>query len=782
MAQSHLFSRVGQMALTIALTLLILICAANLTGCQQEDPKASIDHHLYLAESYVKQGQLKAAILEARTILSLAPGNPRAIFVIAKTMLISGDARSAEKKIAELVKTDPTNPDYAFSLVDALLKLKQQHSASFELTRYEKAGGQLTDQYYTLIGRSHLLAKDFEKAKQGFQRSLEILPDNPDALLGLAQTAHQENQLDERDSFLQKAIDSSPEHIETWLWKAMTAMSSENYPDAEEGFSNALLEMQRFDTMTATKYLTLNGLVQALIAQGKTDDALRYSETLSNSAQGKLQSSFKDAVSAFQTGDFSIAEKVFQEILEQAPAHGVTGTALGIISYSQGDFAEAESYLTQVLAGGDKVPDQAYKLLAVTRLKLDLAEECLDIISNGLKALGEDPDLYSIQGLAHLKLGNLDESRKSLNKALTIKPGHLPAQITMANLHITEKNYDDALQIYNKTLEKNPNSMVALKGVMDATTAQGKPENGIKILKKLKKKHPESINPTLILSASHLKNREYDDAIQYAQQASKLKPDNQKINHLLATTYYLKSTSLIAEKDVPGALKFVRKAHKKSPNSIPILLANIKLEMQSNNKALGEKIAQKFIQNNPENHQGFEILGDIQIRQSRFIEAVENLEKAWAISQNHLLGMKLFRAKNALRQDDDSLKHLQQWATNSDDDPERQFTLAMAYQESQQPAKAIEQYEAVLQRKPDHVVSLNNLAWLYQEAGHEDAERLAKKASELAPKSAAVIDTYGWILVLQDKNDAGIKVLKRALELAPKNKYIIQHLAEAQAK
>ena len=105
--------------LTILLTSLILTSLVNLTSCQQEDPKENIDHHVYLAENYVKQGQLKAAILEARIILSLAPGNPNAVFVIAKTMLISGDAKSAEKKLAELIKTDPTNKEYAFSLVDA---------------------------------------------------------------------------------------------------------------------------------------------------------------------------------------------------------------------------------------------------------------------------------------------------------------------------------------------------------------------------------------------------------------------------------------------------------------------------------------------------------------------------------------------------------------------------------------------------------------------------------------------------------------------------------------
>ncbi|MBL4866823.1 MAG: tetratricopeptide repeat protein [Pseudomonadales bacterium] len=767
---------------TALIIFLALIAIVSVNGCRHEDPKDNVDHHIYLAENYVRQGQLKAAMIEAKTVLQLTPGNPRGIYVIAKTMLISGDAKSAEKRLAELVKTDPSNKQYAFSLVEALIKLKKQHSAAFELTEYEKAGGELTAEYYVLQGKSHILAQDIEKAKQSFRQALKVLPDHPDGFLGLAKLAHFDGKTVESEAFLQKVLDSSPEHLDTWLWKAAVAMDTKQYQAAEESFSNALLEMQRFDTMTSTKYLTLNGLVKALIAQGKTDDALRYSETLSKSPQGKLQSSFKDAVGAFRTGDFSVAEKTFQEILEIAPGHGVTGTALGIIKYQQGDFVEAENYLTQALEGGNEVPDQAYKLLAVTRLKLNLPEESLDIIANGLKTLGEDAELYSIQGLAYLQLENFDESRKSLNKALSIAPDSLPVLVTMASLHAKEKNFKDAWVIYEDILKKDPNSMIALKGAIDTSLAQSKLENGVQLLKSIIKKNPKTINPILVLSASYLRDRQFDKAIDYAQQAYQIKPENNKVIRLLATTYYAESRRLIAVKDLPGALNFIRKAYEKAPSAMPVVLTYINLEIRSDNTEAAEKIAQKFIQSNPESHQGFEILGDIQIKQSNFIEAVANLEKAWEISQNHLLGIKLFRAQNALRQDDDAIKHLHQWITSSDNHAESLFTLAMAYQEMDRSEEAIPQYEAVLQQQPDHIVSLNNLAWLYQEAGHEDAVKLAKKASDLAPKSAAVIDTYGWILVLRGEKEEGISILEKAAKLAPNNKDIKQHLEEAREK
>lgn len=775
MATPEYHSPLLRIALILSITLL------GLSGCKKDEANTNVDHHLYLAESYVNQGQLNAAILEAKTVLQANPGNPHAIFVISKTMAVSGDHNSAEIKLSELTKSDPTNKDYVFALVDTLIALKKQHSALFELTEYEKAGGTLNAEFYALKGDVTTLSGEFSDAKKLYNKSLDISQNHTDSFLGLAKIAHLEKKIQEREAFSKKALDSSPNHLKTWLWKAAVAMEEKEYYNAEIAFSNALLEMQQFDTMTATKYLTLNGMVKALIAQGKTEDALRYSDTLSHSPQGKLQSSFKDAIGSFKSGDVSAAEETFKEIFLQAPGHGATGTALGIISYNKGDLVEAEKYLSRALAGGDDVPIETYKLLAITRLKLSQAKDSIDIINNGLKAFGESADLYSIQGIAYNDLEMPSESRAAYNKALKLDPTNVAALLSLASLNADQKRYTDAWNIYDNFLNRIPTHIIALQGAAAVSAADNKLDRALNRIKAIAKANPNHPNPAIVLGVTYLKQREFSDALIYGEQALKIDPNSKAALRLLTTAHYAVARNLLAEEDLPGALTAIRKAYELSPNSVTIMLAIVNLQVRTDKIETAKNIAEEFIKANPERHEGHEVLGDISIKLNDFSAAATNLKKAWGVTQNHLLGMKLFRAQNALRQDEDAVSHLTQW-TSSSNLPESYFTLAMAYQEMKQPAKAIPQYEAVLQIQPDHIITLNNIAWLYQEAGNENALRIGKKAYELAPKSAAVADTYGWILVLNGQKTQGIEILEKAAKIDPSNKDVQKHIEEAKGK
>jgi Tfp pilus assembly protein PilF len=66
--------------------------------------------------------------------------------------------------------------------------------------------------------------------------------------------------------------------------------------------------------------------------------------------------------------------------------------------------------------------------------------------------------------------------------------------------------------------------------------------------------------------------------------------------------------------------------------------------------------------------------------------------------------------------------------------------------------------------EPDHVQSLSYLAFSMAELNQTlpEAEKLARHASELAPKDGYVLDTLGWVLYKQKKFSESIKVLEKA--------------------
>ena len=71
------------------------------------------------------------------------------------------------------------------------------------------------------------------------------------------------------------------------------------------------------------------------------------------------------------------------------------------------------------------------------------------------------------------------------------------------------------------------------------------------------------------------------------------------------------------------------------------------------------------------------------------------------------------------------------------------------------------------QLEPDNVVMLNNLAWAMSETRRRRRIEYAEHAYRLAPNSAEVANTYGWILVQRGDAKRGIELLRKSVDLAP---------------
>jgi Tfp pilus assembly protein PilF len=74
-------------------------------------------------------------------------------------------------------------------------------------------------------------------------------------------------------------------------------------------------------------------------------------------------------------------------------------------------------------------------------------------------------------------------------------------------------------------------------------------------------------------------------------------------------------------------------------------------------------------------------------------------------------------------------------------------------------------YRELLNADPNHVVGLNNLAFLL--AGHgktDEALKYAEKARELAPDNAAVEDTLGWVLYRKGLYTMALRHLESAVK------------------
>jgi uncharacterized protein (TIGR03790 family) len=109
-----------------------------------------------------------------------------------------------------------------------------------------------------------------------------------------------------------------------------------------------------------------------------------------------------------------------------------------------------------------------------------------------------------------------------------------------------------------------------------------------------------------------------------------------------------------------------------------------------------------------------------------------------------------------------------------------QLTLAQAFEQRGEHAKAMERYRAVLAQDPNNVVALNNLAYAVatREDKPGDALPLAQRAFTLSRGNATIADTLGWVHHLMGNNTEAARYLTQAARTELNNAEIQLHAAQ----
>jgi tetratricopeptide (TPR) repeat protein len=98
--------------------------------------------------------------------------------------------------------------------------------------------------------------------------------------------------------------------------------------------------------------------------------------------------------------------------------------------------------------------------------------------------------------------------------------------------------------------------------------------------------------------------------------------------------------------------------------------------------------------------------------------------------------------------------------------------------------EASQAYEELLKAAPDDVDAMNNVAYILAEDLSQPQEglRYARRAAELRPRDANVIDTLGWAYYLCGDVDSAVGSLVDALQISPNNIAAHYHVALAYKK
>ena len=875
----------------------IVLLAIGLTACgEAKDTETLITE----AIEYQKKGNDNAAIIQLKNAVQQEPNNGKARFMLGVLYKNSNDLLSAEKELIRALDLGWDSKKVLPILGQVLFDLgKFQHLIDLS----DKNADNSSVEIQILRGRALLAVGRNEESKVLLDKVLEENPNSPEVLIGLAQHAWSENDLDLSSQFANKAVEMNPESVAARLFKA-NLLQAQNKPEqaldtfeqviqlepdnigAHNGKITLEIALRKFDDarnslirareiapnslmlnysqaaldfnegkhtealatiqtvlssapdnlpsilLAGTIQLALGSLIQAeqnleqyldkipeniyarkllittLLSRNKTQQAMKILEPVLPGAQNDVQLLALAGETYMRSGDFAKASEFFESANELMPDNAALHTALGMSMLAKGDREHGIAEL-ELAVDLDKSSSRAGILLVLAHFRSNEFDKALSVINELETNDAKNPLFQNLKGVAYMGQNDFAKARVSLNQALSLQPDFFPAISNLARLDIQEQKPDAARGRFEAILKTDDKHIQAMHALAGLALSQGDIDEASKWFEQASNKNPNAFEPALILSAHYLRHNENEKALLIARKLNGTHPNEPRVlellgqvqlahnNHAAALDSFerlaarmpesarvqLKIAEIHAEmKDYGSASSALRRALHINPDFVEAKVAQARLALleQKENEAMS--IAHNIQKAHADLPAGYVVEGDLLMRQQKPGMAVKVYEKAFSIKQTSPLAIKIHSALSQAGNEAKANTHITQWLSKNPNDSAARLYLANGYLSGKNYEKATKEYEAIVQNNPRHIMSLNNLAWLYQHAKDPRALEYAEKAYKIAPKMPAVKDTLGWILTEKGDIERALPLLENAASKASNNATIQYHYAYALIK
>jgi tetratricopeptide (TPR) repeat protein len=157
--------------------------------------------------------------------------------VVAERLVIAGDLKDAAEHYRQALAKDPYLPGAHFELAEAILEsapndAAAQSGAQTELETALRVDGE-SARIECAMGRVAWLRSNLGEALDHYQRAGQLMPGNPEALLGVARILMRQDKNAEALPLLAKAVDADPLNDEAHYRYAMALKASGHTEEAQ---------------------------------------------------------------------------------------------------------------------------------------------------------------------------------------------------------------------------------------------------------------------------------------------------------------------------------------------------------------------------------------------------------------------------------------------------------------------------------------------------------------------------------------------------------------------
>jgi len=732
-------------------------------------------------------GNMDQARLEAARAAKLDAGLLQVMKAAIQLQLVSGDMQAAKQSLAAALVSYPEDPQLL--LLSANLSLQDGDAAAAEKIYLQLIAADPPG-LITVYGRSarlrlvqmQILAQQLEQAAENIKPLYRGNANDPYTNYLGGALAFAQGDYDRAEERLLKVLKLAPEHNPTRL-----LFGAVNY--AQQDYEQAAYFLSKYLVAAPHNIFVRKLLGRSYLMLGESDAAREVLQTGPGEESKDAELLALAGLSELQRGQTAAGIAGLEKAVAAEPKQLAYREELARAYITVGETGLAVRELKKILAEGGQ-QKQSATLLVLAHLRAGEFEQAINEVLNLLVAESDDPAVLALAGNVFAASGDREEARKYFNRALVARPDFPPAVLAMARVEELDGNTAEAAALYRRLIS-GEDALVPLLALARLAEQQGDKQQMVAWLQQARESAPGEINPRLFLAEYYLREQQPGKAQELVAEAAGISPQAPLLlamqgRVLMAQKKYLDALVPLSKlvEDEPdstsaltlraecliqlGRLDAARRdldyvlGRKDTEITALALMVQLELKQGRYDRALeyGQRVQQEY----PELYLGYELAGDVWMAQQRYSEAVNAYTQAWERMQNAALAIKLSEAQSQSGDTAAAARQLQAWLAGHEDDSRARQFLGVVYQKLGQSDQAVSEYEKVLSVDPDNQVVLNNLAWLYMQAGNPKALALAERAYRASPDNPGVMDTYGWIQLQQGNVDTGLRLLKQAVE------------------
>ncbi|MCJ8318910.1 MAG: PEP-CTERM system TPR-repeat protein PrsT [Colwellia sp.] len=690
-----------------------------------------------------------------------------------------------------------------------------------------------------LRGQSYKITNDQDKALAAFEQALKLKPSYVDALRSIASLYINQGENDLAFDYIEKVLSKSPSDPRAKLLKANLLIEKNNeelaratlnqlnqhisvIPDDVKlkyhwiifidavsayllgNYETAIRKMKQYLTFNPDNIQAISFITNAYLKVGSSILARDLLDANKSLISQNLNLSII-LCDLYLEGNYLLR---CASLIESLPTSFKTDPKLILLNarllFSRSEVKKAVDLLESAQKDIDDFTIDSYlvQLYLVTEkhIKAGLLIEKL------LKDFPDNVELKGAMAAALLKMNKPHQAAAILHNILQNNPENITAQYNMASAFLINKEVQQAKGMLTKLIKQTPDNVPALLLLVEVQMLEGKSTEAAVTLKIVLKHQPHNKQANSQLSYLYALTGQYEQALSLLLSRKLWDRLNPEVIESLAKVYIEKKafeqansqllllTELVNDsaermidvshlqrkaENLSGARTTINKALLKAPNSLKVKFADAKLSYYENELTVAKNKVAALKKRLKNNSQLLVLEADIAVKDKKFTKAQQLYLSAFALTQTDSIALVKAHhlALRGVNTEGFETSIVQALKVQNNNYYYRNL-LADFYLLYSRFDEARIQYLLIKDIKdlPNKADVLNNLAFATMYQDIDEAFGYAKQAKLLKPKSAQILDTYGWILAHKKEYDQALSSLRQARSFNGRDPSVRYHL------